>query len=133
MKKALLIGLAIVTVAIITGILVVQKMSANLDALVNQEITDVDLNEVPDGTFRGYYSVFPVIVTLDVTVVDHVITTISIIEHQNGQGTPAEVITLDVILSQTLQVDSIAGATYSSKVILLAVENALLEQTYTPE
>jgi uncharacterized protein with FMN-binding domain len=47
------------------------------------------------------------------------------VKHVNGQGKPAEVITEKVIETQSLQVDVVSGATYSSKVILKAIENAL--------
>jgi uncharacterized protein with FMN-binding domain len=73
----------------------------------------------------GSYSVFPVSVDVEVEVSNHVITSILITKHDNGQGTPAEVIIDDVILAQSIDVDSISGATYSSKVILLAIKDAL--------
>jgi uncharacterized protein with FMN-binding domain len=62
-----------------------------------------------------------------VTVKDHAISTIQLTEHNNGQGQPAERITDDVLAAQTLDVDVVAGATYSSKVILKAIETALTQ------
>ena len=47
-------------------------------------------------------------------------------EHVNGQGSGAERIPATVVEKQTLQIDMVSGATYSSKVILKAIENALL-------
>jgi uncharacterized protein with FMN-binding domain len=47
------------------------------------------------------------------------------LKHVNGKGTAAESIPETVVEKQTLQVDSVSGATYSSKVILLAIETAL--------
>jgi uncharacterized protein with FMN-binding domain len=47
------------------------------------------------------------------------------LEHRNGQGEAAEVIPQMVVDAQSLQVDAISGATFSSKVILLAIEDAL--------
>ncbi|MGD9605295.1 MAG: FMN-binding protein, partial [Bacilli bacterium] len=73
----------------------------------------------------GECSIFPIIVKVKVVVASHQITNVVILEHDNGQGEAAEAITSSIITSQTLQVDVIAGATYSSKVILKAVENAL--------
>ncbi|HOO44088.1 MAG TPA: FMN-binding protein, partial [Bacillota bacterium] len=105
------------------------QINDDLEFLKTMYIEDVDLTLVDDGNYYGTYSVFPVEVELIVTVEDHEITTINIIRHMNGQGEPAEVIVDDIIESQTLQVDAIAGATYSSKVILLAVQNALLNES----
>lgn len=133
MKKIILLFVGIAVVAVIAIVLLIGKMGDDLEALVTADIAEIDLDQVPDGTYRGNYSAFPVIVTLDVTVVDHVITAIDIIEHQNGQGAPAEAILADVIAEQSLQVDSIAGATYSSKVILLAIENACSDFTQSPD
>lgn len=47
------------------------------------------------------------------------------LEHQNGLGKKAGIINKSVIDNQTLKVDSVSGATVSSKVILKAIENAL--------
>ncbi len=56
---------------------------------------------------------------------DHHITDIKL-DHRHGQGEAAEVITDHVIEAQSLQADTISGVTSSSKVILKAIENALL-------
>jgi uncharacterized protein with FMN-binding domain len=45
--------------------------------------------------------------------------------HQHGLDAPANDIVNAVIEAQTLDVVLISGATYSSKVILLAIEDAL--------
>ncbi len=58
-------------------------------------------------------------------VENHTITDIDILKHDNGKGKAAEAITSDVIKNQSVQVDVVTGATYSSKVILKAIENAL--------
>ncbi|HBP25601.1 MAG TPA: FMN-binding domain-containing protein [Acholeplasmatales bacterium] len=128
MKKALIIIFGSLVCLVIAIVVLVGVMQKNLEKLTTQEIGDVNITEVPDGTYRGEYSVFPVIVKVDVTVASGAITEIIIVEHQNGQGGPAEVITGQVVSGQTLDLDLIAGATYSSKVILLAIENALVEQ-----
>ncbi|MGB4589754.1 MAG: FMN-binding protein [Clostridiaceae bacterium] len=96
-----------------------------LNNLVQMPSPNVALETVDDGVYEGNYSVFPVTVKLNVTVEGHKITEILILEHINGQGGEAEAITDEVIKEQSLQVDIISGATYSSKVILKALENAL--------
>ncbi|TYB94365.1 MAG: FMN-binding protein, partial [Kosmotoga sp.] len=54
---------------------------------------------------------------------------IELIEHNHGRGEAAEVIPEKVVEAQSLKVDIITSATYSSKVILKAIENALLKAT----
>jgi uncharacterized protein with FMN-binding domain len=50
---------------------------------------------------------------------------VDIVRHDNGKGSPAEIIVDRIIEAQSLKVDLISKATYSSKAILKAVENAL--------
>ena len=60
-----------------------------------------------------------------VGILSNKIESIAILYHQNGMGKKAEGITNRVIQSQSLLVDSVSGATLSSKVILKAIEAAL--------
>jgi uncharacterized protein with FMN-binding domain len=128
MKKATKILVIILVFLIVVGFSIfyfVQKIEASLSELSSIEIEDIDLTQIEDGVYEGSYSVFPVSVEVKVTVENNVITDIEIIKHVSGQGQPAEVIILDVLAEQSLNVDVIAGATYSSKVILLAIKDAL--------
>jgi uncharacterized protein with FMN-binding domain len=126
MKKVLLIVGALVLLIGIGAAVFVKMSQDALNQLVKTPITDVDLSVVEDGSYDGSYSAFPVSVTVKVTVEDHAITEILITKHDNGQGKPAEVIIDDVLSSQSIDVDVISGATYSSKVILLAIRDALI-------
>ena len=84
-----------------------------------------DLQLKSDGIYRGQYKASPVSVVVDVEVRDNAITNIVIVKHFNGRGEKAEIITESVLAKQSLAVDTISGATASSKVILKAIENAL--------
>lgn len=90
-------------------------------------IAKIDMMKVRDGMYRGEYIIRPVIVAVDVIVKDHEIAGIDIIKHSCCLGGRAEVITKDVIRDQSLDVDSVSGATISSKCILKAIEDALLK------
>lgn len=118
-----LFSLIVIVSALITYFVV--QISDNLEAIKTIYIEDVDLSQIEDGSYTGEYEVFPISVIVLVEVSNHEITSITLVKHDNGQGEPAEVIVEDVIQSQSLSVDSIAGATYSSKVILLAISDAL--------
>lgn len=54
----------------------------------------------------------------------HKIEEINILEHRNEMGKPAEKIIYDIKKQQSLNVDTISGATNSSNVIKKAIENA---------
>jgi uncharacterized protein with FMN-binding domain len=67
-----------------------------------------------------------------VTVKNHTIKKIELLKHKNGQGQGAEIIPDKVMEVQSLKVDSVSGATYSSKVILKAIQDALLKAGAEP-
>jgi uncharacterized protein with FMN-binding domain len=121
----LIVIVGIILAMVITTVVTIKNMETKLEQLALTEIPEFDLSTVKDGIYNGSYKVFPVAVEVNVTVKNHAITDITLIKHTNGQGKPAEVIIDQVISKQSLQVDSISGATYSSKVILKAIENAL--------
>lgn len=128
-RTALWIALGIVLFGVGLGIVgirsMIGKMNAGLEELNHMTITNVDLSTVPDGTYTGSHEVFPVSAEVKVTVSGHKITGIQLIKHRNGQGKAAESIPGKVIEGQSLQIDVVSGATYSSKVILKAIEKAL--------
>lgn len=88
-------------------------------------IPSIDLTSVSDGTYLGTYELPPVGVCLSVCVREHKIESISLLQHENGLGSDAETIIEEVIQEQSLEVDTIAGVTVSSKCILMAIQNAI--------
>jgi len=128
MKKrriVILVILGILVVGAIAGFGIKTNIENNLNQLAFVTIPEADLSKIEDGTYAGSYKVFPVSAKVEVTVENHQITAIDLIEHKSGQGAPAEVIPDQVVKAQSLDVDTVTGATYSSKVILMAIENAL--------
>lgn len=126
-KKVMLVVIIFAAVVFVAGAAVVSNLSKNLDELTAMEIKNVDLSKVKDGTFTGYYKVMPVDAKVEVTVENHVIKSINLVEHGNGKGQAAEVIPQMVVEAQSLEIESVSGATYSSRVILKAIEQALVE------
>lgn len=89
------------------------------------EIGTVDLKNVRDGSYTGEYEEGLVKVIVTVDVVSGRINTVKIERHECGLGKKAEEITREIEKAQSLNVDTISGATLSSRVILKAVEVAL--------
>ncbi len=128
MKKRRVVFLTILMLVIGAVIAAAGLMSyakKNLEQLAHTTISEVDLAGLENGVYTGSYKAFPVTAEVRVTINNHRITEIKLVEHKNGQGAPAEVIPDRVVEEQTLGVEAISGATYSSKVILKAIENAL--------
>jgi uncharacterized protein with FMN-binding domain len=97
------------------------------------EIENIDLQQVADGEYEGEYDAAIVKARVKVIVKDHRIVDIELLQHENGRGKPAEVIPAQVVAAQSLQVDTISKATYSSKVILEAIEQALRKGLTQPD
>ena len=125
MKKIVRIGLITLLAFVVFGVSTYFYLQTELQKLATIEITEVDLSKIDDGVYRGESSHFPVIVSVEVTVQDHRMTSILLLKHMNGQGASAESILDDVLSSQSLDVDVISGATYSSQAILQAISRAL--------
>ncbi|MCK9217832.1 MAG: FMN-binding protein [Firmicutes bacterium] len=125
-KQKYLIPVAILLLLFIIAISGAKPMiEKNLKNLESLTLENIDLSSIEDGIYEGKYKVFPIAAEANVIVKDHKITEIELVKHDNGKGAAAEVITDMVIEKQTLEIDVITGATYSSKVILKAIENAL--------
>lgn len=126
------VGKALLVIACIIGIAVggvrlvmdkqVRKMATQLDA-----VAAVAPEQVADGTYEGAAETPLVKVTVEVTVQAHKLKDIQLLRHENGQGAPAEAMIPDMLNRNTSEVDSVSGATLSSKAIRAAVRDALAE------
>ena len=89
---------------------------------------NLDLSKIADGTYEGSGNGFRGAVKVSVTVKDHKITGIEVLSFSDDSSffTKAKSGVIPSILSaQSLNVDCVSGATYSSKGIIAAVKNAL--------
>lgn len=124
-KTVLIVISALLVIGIFAGGLYLKSISdykAKVDALTFDEI---DLTKVEDGVYEGQCDTGVVRARVQVTVRDHRLESIELLEHENGRGAPAEAILDQMVEEQTTAVDAVSGATCSSKVIRKAVENAL--------
>lgn len=127
LKKIIIPTLCIIGAAVLFAGITVLRYERILSAI---ELQTPDLSQIQDGTFNGVFSAILVSADVDVTVENHRITEIVINRHSHGRrsAVEAESVINDVIFMQSLEVNTISGATGSSKVILSAIENALLSQ-----
>lgn len=121
--KILLIVIAIIAALILTAFLTM-KNSAD-KALSNIVFEDVDMSKTSDGTYYGETDAGMVYVKVAVTVENHAVKGIDIIEHKNGRGAKAEALTDTIIADNSYDVDDVSGATLSSRAIKSAVSKAL--------
>jgi len=87
------------------------------------------LEGVADGTYAGTAPGFKADISLEVTVAGGKITAISVTEQQEtaDRWADAEKVIEEIIAKQTVQVDTVSGATVSSDAIIKAVQNALAQ------
>jgi uncharacterized protein with FMN-binding domain len=128
--RKVLIGLGVfflVVVLTLGALVVVTEGQRREDR--NLVIADVDFSKLPDGTYRGGYKGWNKFDVL-VTVVDGTVTDIEIAEDSPNPATDItdEVVRL-VVRGQSLDVDTVSGATVTTKGLLKAVEIALAEQS----
>ena len=108
-----------------------KKVADYQQAVRDLTVEEVPLAAVADGTYQGECDVDFIRARVAVTVKGGQITNISLLEHKNGRGQPAEVVLDNILQAQRLDVDAVSGATNSSTVLKKAVENAL-RQGVTP-
>ena len=121
-KKILIILLCTILFALIGASLYLKTLVNDVNSIT---ISNLNMANITDGIYVGEYSITPVYVEVEVSVTEHKITNIKIIEHENGLGGKAEKIVDNVISRQSLEVGAVSGATVSSKCIIKAIENAL--------
>ncbi len=124
--KVLIILAGVIAVTVIAFSIMLRQTEKNLEGLQVIQIEELELSRIEDGTYEGEYRVFPIHVILRVTVSSHEITHIELVKHDNGQGGAAEALLDEIVEKQRIDLDEISGASYSSKVILLAVQDAFL-------
>ena len=121
-KKILIILLCTILFVLIGASLYLKRLVNDVNSIT---VSNLNMANITDGIYVGKYSITPVYVEVEVTVTEHKITNIKIIEHENGLGGKVEKIVDDVISRQSLEVDAVSGATVSSKCIIKTIENAL--------
>ncbi|MBY2478876.1 FMN-binding protein [Clostridioides difficile] len=88
-------------------------------------VKNINPASVKNGTYTGSADNKLVKATVSVKVNNGKIENIKILEHDTLLGKPAEKIIKSVVEQQSLEVDAITSATYSSDTIRKAIENAL--------
>ena len=97
-----------------------------MSEIKNLTIKNVDLTSVPDGTHQGSYANGRWSYTVEVTVKDHAITDI-VVDPGSGQTNEKfeQTAVAAVLQAQSLDIDTVSGASVNTKAFLKAVENAL--------
>lgn len=126
MKKAMIIILSIVGVIVLTIGGCVLYMTNGLETGKNLVINSVNLAQVNDGVYTGTYNGGRWTNEVAVTVSNKKISQIDVVKTVSFE-TPDVTHTVinNVIEKQDTKVDTVSGATITSKAYLKSIENAL--------
>jgi uncharacterized protein with FMN-binding domain len=123
MKRTLWIALSVVGLlaSMIGGI-----VAYSVVELRRTEISGIDLTALPDGVYAGEHGYMGFTCRVKVKVSGHRITAVEVDEGRKDEYvSKAEGVVDKLIKAQSLGVDTVTGATFSSRAILKATENAL--------
>ena len=118
-------------VLIVVGVVVVIILGligwAYVDVIRYNElvIRDVDLQNIADGVYEGSFKGGRFSNSLEVTVRDHTIVDIKRLKSSMSQEDVRQKIYARVMEKQSLQIDTVSGATVTTLTTLKAIENAL--------
>ena len=99
-----------------------------LTAMNNISVSEVDLNTIDDGEYIGEYDAGYIYAKVKITIKDHTISNVELLEHNHERGIKSEKALPDIIKNeQKIDVDTVSGATNSSRVIKQACMNALVK------
>lgn len=111
----------------------VEKQSGEPASGVSFNASDygIDAANLKDGVYTGSGTGFSGTITVQVTVAGGKITAIQIVSSGDDAAylNRAQAVIPSVIAAQSTSVDTVSGATYSSKGILMAIRNALVQAT----
>lgn len=126
MKKALIIIFSILGVFVLIGAGGIFYMTNGLESGASMPISPVDLAKIDDGTYPGIYNGGRWTNEVEVIVADHQIAQINVLKTV-GIETPdvTNAIINSVIQKQNTTVNTVSGATVTSKAYLKAIKNAL--------
>ena len=104
-----------------------EKQAAN-DPVIESNF-GMDIGQLNDGTYTGSARGYKSVITVQVTISGGKITDIQVVSQGDDEPyfSNARAVIQRVISSQSMNVDTVSGATYSSTGILVAIKNALLQ------
>lgn len=128
MKKLLkiFITLIILIAVMIAGVMI--SLTQGLEAGKNIEINGLNMTNIEDGTYKGKYEFGRWSNELEVAVKDNIITDIKVVSDvKYAKSAVSDKLFAEVIEAQDTKVDTVSGATVTSKAYLKSIENALIK------
>jgi len=121
--KVLLIILAVILIIVlIIGVIATRGMKD----IKNYRVSDISPGDIRDGVYQGECTIGRWQTTVSVTVKNHMITGIETLKSMDDpERILTDLIIRKIIDEQTLNIDTVSGASISTKAYVIAVYNAL--------
>ena len=127
MKKAFKVIGIIVVIFVVLASIMLFTMTKDLSKMAKTTINPIEITQIKDGTYEGYYQFGRWEAKVQVTVKDGVITQVKSLLEEAFPNVSDE-LNEKIVKEQKNDVDAVSGATVTSKAYLKAVENALQNQ-----
>ena len=128
-KCTVAVLITLVSIGGLSGCGALTEALAEAEKAKELEITPPELDTVADGTYRGFYEAGLTKAEVETRIRGGRIVTLQLLSHDHGRGGEAEILVDRIVERQTLDLDTVSGATISSKVILKASELAIKKGT----
>ena len=125
-KSIISVVIVILIIGVAVGLIYLKGVNDYKQKVENISIGQINLEDVPDGVYIGACDVNYISAKVEVNVKSGKMESIRLLEYKHDRGAAAVTIIDDMVKEQKISVDTVSGATNSSKVIQKAVENALM-------
>jgi uncharacterized protein with FMN-binding domain len=126
-KQRALLFVPVLSIALLMGIAGCRESESRIIREIR--IPEVDLSTLEDGSYTGRYVHHDNLYETEVLIRDHRMESIRVLRSEGDEyDLKALPVIQQVIETQSLQVDSVTGATKSSKLYLITIYNALSEE-----
>lgn len=129
MRKSVRVILIILGVVVCLGVIMVFAATIGMQEIKDFNIPDIDLSSIADGEYEGACTISRWPIKVMVKVKDQKIVSINIVEDriQVKSSDMDEIIIRNVIEKQSLAIDTVSGASITTKAYLIAIANALAD------
>ncbi|MGM0462202.1 MAG: FMN-binding protein [Fibrobacterota bacterium] len=125
--------LGLFSIIVLCGWFIGERILSDLESLDSAEITAIDFTDIRDGIYAGRAARLPISAQVEMHVKDGHLNNMNIFIRRSTRRAETQETARRVIQNQTLDVDVVSGATYSSVLILKAMEDALKKGLPAPQ
>ncbi len=124
LRTTLIVAGAVLVVLVALGAVVWNKASQGMKEVRALVVNPIDLTKIPDGTFQGTFTEGRFTYTVNVAMKDHTVTGIVLSDPKQGSDVTRAIVA-KIMAQQVVNVDTVSGATLTTKAFTKAVEIAL--------